>query len=150
MDGLEILRDGRFFATRARGVGEFYEVNPRANVETGLAELTLVPLSLDPAIVGNLNGLESFPPRRQLQTILVGLLRLAEEHDLSRHKTFRLALPLLIADAALRRGRTEFAARLLDRFGVRLSKLVERGNIDADDAQPLLDAAALLNEELTG
>ena len=56
-DALEILPDGRFIATRGGGSSEVYEINPIPDPFSGLAEVTLIPLNLDPAISGNLNGL---------------------------------------------------------------------------------------------
>ncbi len=56
---LEILPDGRFIATRARGSSEVYEIDPIPDAASGLAEITLIPLVLDAAITGSLNGLDS-------------------------------------------------------------------------------------------
>ena len=55
-DALEILPDGRFIATRARGSNQIYEVNPVRDPGSGLAEVTLIPLDL-PTLNGTLNGL---------------------------------------------------------------------------------------------
>jgi hypothetical protein len=57
-DSLEITVDGRFFATKARGHNELYEINPTPDKVSGLAEITLIPLEL-PEIEGSLSGLES-------------------------------------------------------------------------------------------
>ena len=59
LDGLEILPSGRFIGTRGQGVNELYEVNPAADGVSGLAELTRIPMTFDPAIVGHVNSLES-------------------------------------------------------------------------------------------
>ena len=53
-DGLGILPDGRFYATRGSGYAEVYRVNPT----TG--EVRLQDLTLEPSITGGLNGLDAF------------------------------------------------------------------------------------------
>jgi len=58
-DSLEILPNGRFIATKARGSSDVYEINPIPHAISGLAEITLIPLVLDAAITGSLNGLDS-------------------------------------------------------------------------------------------
>ncbi len=62
-DALEILPDGRFIATISgrSGLNEIYEINPVPSPSSGLAEVTLLPLNYDPAIVGHLNGLTVVP-----------------------------------------------------------------------------------------
>jgi hypothetical protein len=55
---LEITADGRFFATRAGGADELWEIQPFADPVSGLAEATQVPLTMDPAIQGNITSLE--------------------------------------------------------------------------------------------
>ena len=59
LDGLEILADGTFLGTEAEGSSNLYSIVPTADPRSGLAELTWVPLALDAAISGNLNGLDS-------------------------------------------------------------------------------------------
>jgi hypothetical protein len=64
LTALEILPDGRFIGTVGERVGfesELVEVNPNADVVTGLAEITKISLSVDPEIIGHLNGLTYFP-----------------------------------------------------------------------------------------
>jgi hypothetical protein len=59
MDALEILPDGRFIAIRSRGFSEMYEIDPKPDWESGMAEITLIPLQLDAAITGSLTALEA-------------------------------------------------------------------------------------------
>ncbi len=59
LDALEILPDGRFIGLRGGGWSTLYEIDPTPDPVTGLAELTLVDLSIDTDIQGDLNGLES-------------------------------------------------------------------------------------------
>ena len=67
-DALDILPDGRFIATRGHTQGlvdpttglfttGVFEINPSPDPTSGLAEVTLIPLTFDPTIDGNVNGL---------------------------------------------------------------------------------------------
>ena len=60
-DSLGILADGRFIATiggvAASSTGEIYEIAPNPSPTSGLAEVSLIPLAFDSAIVGKVNGL---------------------------------------------------------------------------------------------
>lgn len=60
-DALEILPDGRFIliAGGPFQLSAIAEVNPIPDEQTGLAEITLIPLVRDPAITGKLNGFET-------------------------------------------------------------------------------------------
>ena len=59
LDALEILCDGRFVGTRAGGSSTLYLIDPEPDPSTGLANLTLIPISDFPSLGGELNGLES-------------------------------------------------------------------------------------------
>lgn len=63
-DALEVLADGRFIGTRAgrSSTVALYEIDPTPSA-AGLAEVTLIPLAVDPAITGHLNGLASHSPQ---------------------------------------------------------------------------------------
>ena len=83
-DGLEILLDGRFIGTRAGQTSELYEIVPTPDAISGLAEVTLIPLSIDPAIQGGLKGLDlrrlslaATPPAVSLSTGGTQLLSLS-------------------------------------------------------------------------
>ncbi len=60
LGALEILPDGRIIAIRGKS-SDVFEVNPVADEQSGLAELTPIPLPLSGA-AGSLNGLEFLPP----------------------------------------------------------------------------------------
>ena len=64
LDGLHILDDGTFIATRGAGAPKdsaLWEIDPVPDPTSGLAEIALIPLTFDTLIVGSLNGLESAP-----------------------------------------------------------------------------------------
>jgi hypothetical protein len=57
-DGLEILLDGTFIATRAGQTSELYEIDPNPDPVSGLAEVTQIQLAVDPGISGGMKGLD--------------------------------------------------------------------------------------------
>jgi hypothetical protein len=87
LDGLEILPNGRFIATRGTGVNELYEVNPAADGVSGFAELTPIPLAFDPAITGHINSLESRCRADELRMCSAADVNHDDDDDAEDHRT---------------------------------------------------------------
>jgi hypothetical protein len=64
-DGLVILPDGQFIATRGGPPGPngevLYEIDPVPDLATLLAPVTLIPLTFDTPLAGSINGLDIVP-----------------------------------------------------------------------------------------
>jgi len=59
---LVVLEDGTMLGNRARASNLLYRINPYADPVSGLAEVELIPLTYDPAIVGKISGLTLAAP----------------------------------------------------------------------------------------
>ncbi len=106
-DGLEILPDGTFIATRGGGgggmlsPGELYEINPVADPTTGRAEVTLISLTFDPAITGHVNGLTaSTEPMTvvALKVIVAEVLVLNLQEGISNSLDAKISAALVVLD----------------------------------------------------
>ena len=142
LDSLEILPDGRFIATRGGGRSDVYEINPVPDATSGLAEVTLIPLMLDPAITGSLNGLEFLKASPgPIDNLIDDIIDL----ELDNRSTNRLVRILESVQAKLSKGREDIARnRMLD-FFVELQSVVSRNRLAPNDANILLrDASNIL------
>ena len=98
-DALEILGDGRFIAFSGAGANELYEINPVPDPQSGLAEVTLIPLNIDPAITGSLNGLESVPvPAEAIQQLIADVVALNLKQGISNSLDSKLEAVLQALD----------------------------------------------------
>lgn len=138
-DSLEILPDGRFIASRAGGRNDIYEIDPNPDASSGLAEATLVPIVLDPAISGSMNGLEfSQTSPDQVQSLIddiydMGLPTRTERRLVAHLEYVRNRLDRDLPDDA-RAGLCDF----IDRLAFEHS----RGRIQSSDASALLKEAS--------
>ncbi len=143
-DSLEILPDGRFIATRGEGYSEIYEINPVPDASSGLAEVTLIPLSLDPGITGGLNGLEFLQASPEL---IESLIDDVIDLGLQRRTTKRLVRILEDVQKKLSRGKQDRARQRMCDFVDELESAVSRNRLAPDDANALLrDASIILGQ----
>ena len=146
---LEILHDGTFVGLRARGSSELYSINPLPDPVSGLAELTLIPLTLDPAIEGSLNGLESIGP--VVPSDLIGDINgLISSGGLDANKAKSLISKVNLAQKFLDEGKVANAISMLEAFINQVSGYVNGGNITAEAGQALIDAAQAVIDGLSG
>jgi hypothetical protein len=144
LDSLEILPDGRFIATRGGGRSDVYEINPVPDATSGLAEVTLIPLMLDPAITGSLNGLEFLKASPgPIDNLIDDIIDLG----LDDRTTRRLIRILESAQRLLDKGLLSKARGRMYDFVVELEFTVARNKIEIVDANQLLkDASNILGQ----
>lgn len=145
-DSLEILPDGRFIGIRAGGRNDVYEINPVADAISGLAEITLIPVAVDPELAGSLNGLEFLQASPdQVQAMIDDINALG----LDRRTTRRLVSDLEFVRNRLDRGLLDDAREGVCLFIDELERSVSRNRIDPGDANVLLREATNILGQIT-
>jgi hypothetical protein len=149
IDGFEILPNGTFVGLRAGNSSELYSINPSPDPISGLAELTLIPLTLDPAIVGNLNGLEHVGP--VVSSDLVGDVEdLVSAGNLAANNVKSLVSKINLAQKFLDEGRVAQAISMLEAFINQVNGYVNGGNMSPEAGQDLIDAAQAVIDAQSG
>jgi hypothetical protein len=145
LDGFEILPNGAFLGLRGWEPSELYSINPSADPVSGLAELTLIPLALDPAIEGKLNGLESIGPVTP-SNLLGDVEEFIGSGGLDAVKATSLISKISLAQKFLDEGRVTQAIAVLEAFIKQVNGYINGGNISMENGQALIDAAqAVIN-----
>ncbi len=109
-----------------------------------MAEVTLIPLSLDPGITGGLNGLEFLQASPEL---IESLIDDVIDLGLQRRTTKRLVRILEDVQKKLSRGKQDRARQRMCDFVDELESAVSRNRLAPDDANALLrDASIILGQ----
>ena len=142
-DGLEILPNGRFIATRGRGSSQVYEINhPIPDPVSGLAEVSLLPV-----VTIGFNGLESLPPVGQALLLTAAVEDLVDGGELDQGLAQGLTSTLGAALRLLDDGNDNVAIHQLEAFIRQVTALFSAGILSNDEARALIDSAnAIINE----
>lgn len=140
-DALEILPDGRFIASRAGGRDDIFEIDPDPDATSGLAEVTLIAMMLDPAISGSLNGLEFFTMSPSLLESLINDINSLGLDNRTRRRLVRI---LEDVQKKISRNRLDVARQRMCDFVDELEAAVSGSKIMPVDANPLLAKGGII------
>jgi len=148
LGGFEILPSGTFLGLRGGQSSELYRINPSPDPVSGLAELTLIPLALDPTIIGNLNGLESIGA--VVPSDLVGdVENLVSSGGLAANNATSLVSKINLAQKFLDEDKVAQAINILEALINQVNGYVNGGNISPAAGQALIDVAQAVIDQLT-
>jgi hypothetical protein len=143
---MEILPDGAFLVSGG-GQNDFYSFRPVADPASGLAELTLIPLAIDPAIIGTVTGLDYV--RRVTPSDLLGDIEgIITAGGLESNKGKSLVSKINVVQKMIDDGKIAQAINVLDAFINQINGYINGENITAEDGQILIDRATDLIQQL--